>query len=93
MMQNKVPDDFVIATGKSTSVRKFVEISFNLIGVKIKWQGKGLKEVGLNKKTGNKLIKIDKRLVRPNEVHFLKGNSQKARRVLKWKPNKIRSIN
>ncbi len=86
MMQNKVPDDFVVATGKSTSVRKFVEISFNLIGVKIKWQGKGLKEVGLNKKTGKKLIKIDKRLFRPNEVHFLKGNSQKARRVLKWKP-------
>ena len=45
MMQNKVPDDFVVATGKSTSVRKFVEISFNLIGVKIKWQGKGLKKL------------------------------------------------
>ncbi len=86
IMQNKVPDDFVVATGKSTSVRKFVEISFNLIGVKIKWQGKGLNEVGINKETGKKLVKIDKRLFRPNEVHILKGNSQKARKVLKWKP-------
>ena len=86
MMQNKTPDDFVIATGKSTSVRKFVEMSFNLIGVKIEWQGKGLNEIGINRKTRKKLIKIDKRLFRPNEVHILKGNSQKAKKILKWKP-------
>ena len=87
MMQQKQPDDFVIATGVSTSVRKFVEKSFNFIGIKIKWKGKGVNEVGLDKKTGKKLIKIDKRLFRPNEVHFLKGNSQKAKKVLKWSPS------
>ena len=86
MMQQKKPDDFVIATGKSTSVRKFVEISFNFIGIKIIWRGKGINEIGINKKTGKKLIKIDKRLFRPNEVHFLKGNIDKAKKKLKWKP-------
>ena len=86
MMQQKKPDDFVIATGKSTSVRKFVEISFNFIGIKIIWRGKGVNEIGINKKTGKKLIKIDKRLFRPNEVHFLKGNINKAKKNLKWKP-------
>ena len=86
MMQQNKPDDFVIATGKATSVRKFVETSFNLIGIKIVWKGKGLNEIGLNKKTGKKLIKIDKRFFRPNEVHSLKGNINKAKKILKWKP-------
>ena len=75
-----------IATGKSTSVRKFVEISFNFIGIKIIWRGKGVNEIGINEKTGKKLIKIDKRYFRPNEVHFLKGNINKAKKKLKWKP-------
>ena len=86
MMQQNKPDDFVIATGKATSVRKFVETSFNLIGIKIVWKGKGLNEIGLNKKTGKKLIKIDKRFFRPNEVHSLKGNINKAKKILKWNP-------
>jgi len=87
MMQQNKPDDFVIATGTSHTVRKFVELSFNFIGIKISWKGKGINEVGLNNKTGKKLIKIDKRLFRPNEVHYLKGDASKAKKILKWKPS------
>ena len=77
----------MVATGKSTSVRKFVEISFNFIGIKIIWREKGINEIGINKETGKKLIKIEKRLFRPNEVHFLKGNINKAKKKFKMETN------
>ena len=86
MMQQKKPDDFVVATGNSTSVRKFVEMSFDVVGIKIKWIGKGLSEKGINKKTGKILVKVSKRFFRPNEVNYLKGDTKKARKILKWKP-------
>ena len=86
MLQQKKPDDYVIATGKSYSVRKFVEEAFNTIKVKISWKGSGLNEVGYDTKSNRTYIKISKIYFRPSEVYELKGNSDKARKILKWKP-------
>ena len=76
----------IISTGKSYSVRNFVEEAFKYIGVKIIWKGKGLKEIGVNKKTGKTHIKIDPVYFRPTDVDELRGDSSKARRELKWRP-------
>jgi len=86
ILQYKKPDDFVIATGKSFSVRDFTEEAFKCVNIYIKWQGKGLKEIGLDKKTGKVLVKIDKKYFRPNEVNHLRGDFSKAKKLLKWKP-------
>ena len=86
ILQQKKPDDFVIATGKSYSVRKFVEIAFSFVGIKIIWKGKGLKEIGVDKKTNKTIIKIDKKYFRPQEVDHLKGDYSKAKKILKWSP-------
>ena len=86
MMQLKKPDDFVIATGKQYSVKDFVNISANYLGIKLKWIGKGISEKGIDKKTGKILIKVGRRYFRPTEVETLLGDSRKAKRVLKWEP-------
>ena len=70
----------------SKSVKQFVEEAYGNIGVKIIWKGKGLKEIGVDKKTSKIIIKIDKYYFRPTEVHELRGDSSKARRELGWKP-------
>jgi GDPmannose 4,6-dehydratase len=86
ILQYKKPDDFVIATGKSYSVREFVEIAFSFVGINITWKGKGLKEIGYDKKTNRTYIKIDKKYFRPQEVDHLRGDFKKAKRLLKWEP-------
>ena len=86
MMQHKVGDDYVLATGKTQSVRNFVSLAFKVIGVSIVWKEKGIKERGLDKKTGRTLVKIDKKYFRPTEVDHLKGDYSKAKRILKWEP-------
>ena len=86
ILQQKKPDDFVIATGKSYSVRKFVEVAFSFVGIKIIWRGKGFKEIGVDKKTNKTIIKIDKKYFRPQEVDHLKGDYSKAKKILKWSP-------
>jgi len=86
MMQKKVPSDYVIATGISKSVRDFVEESFKCIGIEIMWSGSGLNEKGINKRTKDILIKIDKYYFRPTEVHELRGDARKAKKELGWKP-------
>ena len=86
ILNYKKPDDFVISTGKTFSVRKFVEMSFNEVGIEIIWKGKGINEIGLNKKNGQTLVKIDPRYFRPLEVPKLIGDSSKAKKILKWKP-------
>ena len=84
ILQRKKPDDFVISTNKSYSVRYFVEEAYKNIGVKIKWTGKGKNEKGIDKKTNKTIISINKKYFRPNEVDYLKGDSSKAKRELKW---------
>ena len=86
ILNHKKADDFVISTGKTYSVRKFVEMAFDKAGIKLIWRGTGLKEVGLDKKTLKIYVKIDPRYFRPLEVPKLIGNSKKAKKILKWKP-------
>lgn len=86
MLQQEKPDDYVIATGETHSVREFVELAFKECGFKIEWQGKGLNEVGVDTSSGKVLIEIDPRYYRPTEVDILIGNPNKAREKLGWKP-------
>ena len=86
MLKAKKPSDYVISTGKSNSVKRFVEEAFKYVGIKIVWRGNGLNEVGLDKKNGNIYVKVDPVYFRPTDVDELRGDSSKARRELKWKP-------
>ena len=86
MLKAKKPSDYVISTGKSHSVKNFVEKAFKYVDIDIGWRGKGLKEVGFDKKTGKVHIKVDPVYFRPTDVNELRGDSTKARRELKWKP-------
>ena len=86
MLQQKKPSDYVVATGVSKSVRDFVEEAYRCINIQIVWRGKGVNEIGFNKKTKKVLIKIDKYYFRPTEVYELRGDARKARRNLKWSP-------
>ena len=88
ILQQKKPDDYIIATGKSYSVKEFINEACKQIGFNIKWTGKGLKEkaILINGNKKEVLIQVDKKYFRPNEVHFLKGKSFKAIRKLKFKP-------
>ena len=86
ILQQSNPSDYVISTGKSYTVRDFVERAFKCIDINIEWVGKGLKEKGIDKKTGKVIVKVDKKYFRPLEVMHLKGNPKKANKILKWKP-------
>jgi len=86
ILQNNQPDDFVISTGKKTSVREFINIVAKKLKLNLSWRGKGLSEVGINIDTNKIIIEIDKKYIRPNEVNTLLGTSNKIRRVSKWKP-------
>ena len=86
ILQQRKPDDFVLATGKTYSVREFVEIAFNEVGIKIKWEGKGINEVGKDLKTQKILIRVDKKYFRPTEVDILHGDYTKAKENLGWNP-------
>jgi len=84
MLQQDEPDDYVVATGKTHSVREFVVLAFGEVGIEIEWEGKGVDEVGINKETGNVLIGIDPRYYRPTEVDILIGDPAKAKEKLGW---------
>lgn len=86
MLQKEKPDDFVIATGESHSVREFTEEAAKYFGFEIVWEGEGLKEVGKDKATGKVLVEIDPNYYRPAEVDFLLGDARKAKKVLGWEP-------
>ncbi len=86
MLQQSEPNDYVIATGESHSVREFVEIAFQQVGIMLHWQGTGADEQGIDNDTGEVLVKVDPRYFRPTEVDFLLGNPAKARRELNWQP-------
>ncbi len=84
MLQQDKPDDFVIATGIAHSVREFVERAFQEVGLRIDWQGSGVNEKGVDRKTGRVLVEIDPRYFRPTEVDFLLGDASKAKEKLGW---------
>jgi GDPmannose 4,6-dehydratase len=86
MLQYKQPEDFVLATGKTHTIREFCELSFKEIGVTIRWKGVGINEVGIDDATGKEIIAIDSSYYRPTEVDLLVGDAKKASRLLNWTP-------
>ncbi len=86
ILQQEEPDDYVIATGESHSVREFVEKAFKEVGIDITWEGDGVNEVGKNRDTGDVLVEIDPRYFRPTEVDYLRGDPSKAKKKLGWEP-------
>ncbi|MBU7008185.1 GDP-mannose 4,6-dehydratase [Phosphitispora fastidiosa] len=86
MLQQDSPEDFVIATGETRSVKEFVELAFAEVGIDIEWQGEGVQEKGIDKSTGKALVEVDPRYFRPTEVEILLGDPTKAREKLGWKP-------
>ena len=84
ILQHDEPDDFVLATGETHSVREFVELAFGEIGREIEWRGKGTNEKGVDRASGDILVHIDPVYYRPTEVDLLLGDPSKARRLLGW---------
>ena len=88
MLQQDQPDDFVIATGESHSVREFCTLAFKEAGIELRWEGAGVDEKGIDVRTGKVLVEVDPKYFRPAEVEQLLGNPTKARTVLGWNPHK-----
>ena len=88
ILQQPEPDDYVIATGEYHTVREFCTLAFHHAGIDLEWQGKGLDEKGIDKKTGKVLVEVDPKYFRPAEVEQLLGDPTKAKTVLGWNPRK-----
>ncbi len=86
MLQQDKPDDYVVATGETHTVREFVEESCKVLDMDIEWKGKGVNEKGVDKKTGKVIVEIDPMYFRPTEVDLLLGDATKAKNKLGWKP-------
>jgi len=86
ILQADAPDDFVLATGETRSVREFVELAFAEVGRTIEWRGRGVEETGVDRTSGKTVVRIDPRYFRPTEVDLLIGDASKAREKLGWQP-------
>ncbi|MFM2044485.1 MAG: GDP-mannose 4,6-dehydratase [Pseudomonadota bacterium] len=86
MLQQPTPDDYVLATGQTHTVRSFVEMAFAHTGRKLMWKGEGVEEIGIDEATGHVLVRVDPRYFRPTEVDLLLGDATKARQALGWTP-------
>jgi GDPmannose 4,6-dehydratase len=84
MLQQDSPDDFVLATGKTHTIRKIVEYTANILGTSIEWRGEGLNEIGIDQQTGQTIVYVEPKYFRPSEVDLLVGDSQKAKQILGW---------
>ena len=84
ILRHDTPDDFVLATGETHSVREFAELSFATVGRRIEWRGAGTEEYGIDSGSGDVLVRVDPRYFRPTEVATLHGDPSKARKVLGW---------
>ena len=87
MLQRDEPEDYVLATGRTTTVRRFCEMAFEAAGIELVWEGEDEDEVGYDADTGRPVVEIDPRYYRPTEVHQLLGNAEKAREELGWAPS------
>jgi GDPmannose 4,6-dehydratase len=85
IVQQNIPDDYVLATGEAHSVRELIELAFARVKRKVIWQGQGIDEIGIDSTTGQTVVKIDSRYFRPTEVDVLLGDASKAHRVLGWR--------
>ena len=86
MLQQPKPDDYVLATGVSVSVREFTEKAFNAVGINLKWEGADESEIGMDSSNGNIIVRIDPNYYRPTEVDLLLGDASKAKARLSWTP-------
>jgi len=86
IMQYKKPDDFVLSTNTTCSIKEFVNLSMNYLGIKYKWIGKGFKEKAICPENGNTIVRIDKKYFRPIDVSYLNGDYKKALKAIGWKP-------
>jgi GDPmannose 4,6-dehydratase len=84
IVQQDTPDDYVLATGETHTVRHFCDLAFGEAGIALDWQGQGVEEVGTCRATGRALVRVDPTYFRPTEVDLLIGNPAKAKRVLGW---------
>jgi GDPmannose 4,6-dehydratase len=84
ILQYGAPEDFVLATGETHTVRELVEVAFDVVGRKVEWRGQGSEEVGVDARSGETLVSIDRRYFRPTEVDLLLGDARKAREKLGW---------
>ena len=86
MLQQDKPEDIVLATGETHSIREFASLSFSELGIELEWVGRNESEQGIDKKTGKTIVKVDPRYYRPTEVQLLLGNPSKAKAILNWTP-------
>jgi GDPmannose 4,6-dehydratase len=86
MLQQPVPVDYVVATGETHTIREFVELAFQCVGIEIEWTGKDVNEKGVDRKTGKILVEVSPEFFRPAEVDLLIGKPEKAAKQLGWKP-------
>lgn len=86
ILQQKQPDDFVISTGETHTVREFCELAFRNVGIELQWTGEGLAEKGIDRSSGKERVTVSREFFRPSEVDLLLGDSSKAREVLGWSP-------
>ena len=87
MLQQDKPEDFVIGTGRQYTIRYFCELAFSYVGIHLKWKGKGIREIGVCKKTNRTIVKVSQKYFRPNEVNSLLADPSKAINKLGWNPN------
>jgi GDPmannose 4,6-dehydratase len=95
ILQQDKPDDFVVATGKTTTVRAFCEMSFNRVGMPLRWEGEGVSERGIvasGEHEGKVVVAVSERFFRPAEVDLLLGDPTKAKTVLGWHPEQLTSV-
>ncbi len=85
MLRQEKPDDYVIATNETRTVREFAETAFRCAGIDLEWQGSGIDEIGVNRADGKTVVKINEKFFRPAEVEFLLGDPSKAEKILCWK--------
>lgn len=87
ILQYKKPDDWIVANNKEQTVKEFIEIVSKKLKINLNWTGTGIKEKGIDKKTGKVIIDVNPKFFRPSEVDYLKGDYSKAKKYLKWKPS------
>jgi GDPmannose 4,6-dehydratase len=89
MLQQETPEDFVLATGKTHTVREFADLTFRILDMPLEWQGEGASEHGIDRKTGTVIVEVDPRYYRPTEVELLIGDAAKAGTKLGWAPKTV----
>ena len=86
IMNSRTPQDYVVASGKTYSIREFIKKVCKIMNIEIEFRGKGINEVCIDKRRKKKIVTVDKKYFRINELHRLKGNPQKIKKRLKWRP-------